>query len=228
MKITIAFVFLVFLAPAAVLAKPANSCSRQADCIDITTEQLTNGLTCDSGCEYKICLLIQKGGSCVKSDSWSHSCVKPEDQCSGGSGFSGALEKTSGVSAGYEQCQIVTAGNSAEFLLKDGGSCGNSASLGDATCEPRDSSSSSCTGNGIGKECVWTIPAPINCRAGGSSDGDGNSSDGDGDSSDGDGDSSDGDGNSSDGSGDSSDGDGDSSDGDGDSSDGEEEDELCE
>ena len=166
LKITNALALLVYLAPATVLAAPANSCSRQAQCIDITTEKITTGLTCGSGtCEYKICVEILRGGSCVKSDFWSHSCVKPVDQCTSGSGFSGALEKTSGVTAGYEQCQIVTAGGTAEFLLKDGGGCDAGASLNSATCEPRASSTSSCTGNGVGKECIWTMTAPSDCGA---------------------------------------------------------------
>ena len=180
MKITNALALLVYLAPATVLAAPANSCSRQAKCIDITTEKITTGLTCGSGtCEYKICVEILRGGSCVKSDSWSHSCIKPVDQCTSGSGFSGALEKTSGVTAGYEQCQIVSAGKTAEFLLKDGSGCTDNARFGDASCEPRASSTSSCTGNGVGKECIWTISAPSDCggvvESGGDSGGGGES-----------------------------------------------------
>ena len=151
---------------------PADSCTKQAECIDITTETITSGLTCGSGgCEYEICLKIVSGGSCVQSGSWSHSCVKPSDTCQVDGGFSGAVETSSGVTADFEQCQIVAVGGTAEFLLKDGSKCKDSASLGDASCEPRPSSIDSCTGDGLGKECVWTIAAPVDCdfESGGSS-----------------------------------------------------------
>lgn len=80
--------------------------------------------------------------------------------------------ETTDIPLGFEQCQIVSAGETVEFLLKDGSGCGGvngaTASLnnGEATCAPRLNAVSSCTGNGNddGKECIWRTVAPSSCE----------------------------------------------------------------
>ena len=107
---------------------------------------------------------------CGKSDAISHSCVKNSASCGSTSlGFKGAHE-VQNVKNSYKQCQTGTAGSSLEFLFKDGSNCSDSLETRLSgglvgSCKPRESTTASCTGNGVGKECVWTIkiptPAPV-------------------------------------------------------------------
>jgi hypothetical protein len=116
---------------------------------------------------------LQLGGSCAKgtSDTVSHTCEKEEtnDECSDGFGF-GLANELIGISDGYESCQTVKGGGTAEFLMKDGNGVCDSASMSfntdgapqtQATCGALESlyENGSCTGN-KNKECVWTIQAP--------------------------------------------------------------------
>jgi len=89
--------------------------------------------------------------------------------------FSDATEITSGplLSDGGKQCQTGTPGETLEFLFKDGKGCEDSAAVPDAaipyddvtiSCAPRTATVASCTGNGLGKECIWTVTLPGQCE----------------------------------------------------------------
>ena len=112
------------------------------------------------------------GGDCFKSsgETFSHTCDRDDgevDTCTTGNTFAGAIEVKE-VPDGYTQCQVVPGGEIASFLLADGSDCSGGPAYvntgGDhgcvAWCGPRDEYTPSCTGNGIGKECVWRVPVP--------------------------------------------------------------------
>jgi hypothetical protein len=140
-------------------------------------------------CEYKICLtLALSNAECSKSGAISHTCLRNPDVClanpdGGGScAFFGNSIETQGPVDGDTQCQIVKGGDDAIFLLKDGAGCEGSvaasvnvAGIGgqsvtglcvpsklstDTACQSASSDVDSCTGNGVGKECIWTVTAP--------------------------------------------------------------------
>jgi hypothetical protein len=168
-----------------VRAAPIETCAEQWPCLDFTFECLAPPnatLVCVGGeCEYKVCMILDYGGSCLKDDTVSHTCTKPEGECTAQPplGFdNGQSTETVKIENGHVQCQIVPAGGVAEFLLKDGnarGGCGTFGStLGggaDVTCETL--GVKSCTGNGnINKECVWRVTAPTSCGKNGGGGGD--------------------------------------------------------
>lgn len=175
------FQCLAFLAIAAVCpvtAKPADTCLAQSECMKITIEEASAG-ACEGECEFKVCFIRSNSGSCQKSDgdTFSHWCQKDSDVCASTDGFGDATEMQ-GLEYGYEDCQTVGPDSEVEFLIKDGKGCDNedeysiTAIVGGVsgeytgTCEPRPADIESCTGNGVGKECVWTFTTP-SCSGGG-------------------------------------------------------------
>jgi hypothetical protein len=141
-------------------------------------------------CEYNICLtLALTKEECSKSGAISHTCLRTPDVClgnpaiGGSCAFLGSSVQTPGPEDGHTQCQIVKGGDDAIFLLKDGagcagsdaasvdvagigftasatGLCNPSARSADPACQNESSMVDSCTGNGEGKECIWTVTAP--------------------------------------------------------------------
>ena len=140
---------------------------------------MSSGFKCKTttGIEYEVCAKLNLGmAGCVKgtADSVSHTCAKSSTTCSSGVvGFLGAKE-TKSVKNGFVQCQTGKAGETLQFLFKDGSGCSDSVSstnlLGNGlsgSCEPRTAAVSSCTGNGVGKECIWTVKIPVKGGGGG-------------------------------------------------------------
>jgi hypothetical protein len=92
--------------------------------------------------------------------------MKDSDICSNDDGFAHlSVVETSSIGDGHVQCQIVQGGGKAQFLLGDGASCADSASLGailddelDASCMPLPQDVDSCTNPG--NECFWTVQVP--------------------------------------------------------------------
>lgn len=129
---------------------------------------------CASGdCEYKICMKLELGGTCRKDavDTVSHTCEKPDNECLTGGGFSASDDEIADLPNGYDSCQVVAPGGKAEFLLKDGNAkdgCGSSDInfLGGYSASCQTYGSECCTGRGnVGKECMWSIEAPMDCNA---------------------------------------------------------------
>jgi hypothetical protein len=185
-------------ASASVKVGPLETCGMQALCLDFTIELLGIGLNAcnlveqvvdivsnplstiantvgrakNLDLDFKICMKLQLGGSCAKgtSDTVSHTCEKEEtnDECSDGFGF-GLANELIGIPDGYESCQTVKGGGTAEFLIQDGdGVCGSTSmsfntdgKQTQATCGALESlyENGSCTEN-KNKGCVWTIQAP--------------------------------------------------------------------
>jgi hypothetical protein len=157
---------------AAVQAGPMDTCGEQADCLDFTIEEVT-GTTCAGDCDFKVCMTVNQGGSCTKTGAISHTCEKPDTGCTtNGGGFDGMLELVN-IGDGYTSCQIVTAGDTAEFLMKDGGgNCGAKLTSGVTTCQHLEEvypENGSCTGN-TGMECIWMVEVPASCGGGGGTD----------------------------------------------------------
>jgi hypothetical protein len=167
MKFSIA---LFAILSASVQAAPMSTCGTQADCLDFSINKVSDGSKlCSGDCEFIVCMTVNYNDSCVKkSGTISHTCEKPDDVCAVNNGFSGSTEK-GGIPNEYKSCQIVNAGETAEFLMKDGsGSCNEGANTyGIATCGaledkyPYDDfdGSQSCTGN-KDTECLWLVEAP--------------------------------------------------------------------
>mmetsp|Transcript_47949 Transcript_47949/g.88240 ORF Transcript_47949/g.88240 Transcript_47949/m.88240 type:complete len:465 (+) Transcript_47949:87-1481(+) len=154
---------------------PLSSCTKQMGCLQWEfTDGPTPGICPDGACEWTVCVtLLLSADGCVKfiKDTISHVCQKDDATCTPAEGFSDAKEITSGpiVSDGGKQCQTGTPGETLEFLFKDGRGCLDSAAVPDPslpfddvaiTCAPRPATIASCTGNGVGKECIWTITLP--------------------------------------------------------------------
>jgi hypothetical protein len=166
MKFSIAL--FAILSVTAVQAAPMKDCGTQADCLDFTVTEVSPGSTCSGDCDFEICMTVnQSKAGCVKSGSISHTCEKPSSGCTTTDGFS-SVSATEGIGDGYTSCQTVTAGATAEFLMKDGngtcesGSTALTGSSGTATCaalEDEYPTGGSCTGN-VNKECIWMVQAP--------------------------------------------------------------------
>ena len=84
-------------------------------------------------CEFTVCAHLDlddpndpNDNQCVKSatDTVSHTCVWPDDQCPATAGTSTA--EVVGVPDGNTQCQTGAAGQTLTFLFKDGGGCDDS------------------------------------------------------------------------------------------------------
>lgn len=83
------------------------------------------------------------------------------------------LQDANDPSSSYHvQCLNVQPGQTATFILKDGSTCADSepasvfAGGATASCQPTGADGgdwSSCTGNGQGRECEWSVPAPATC-----------------------------------------------------------------
>jgi hypothetical protein len=169
MKFSILLFALLSAAPTTVHASPMKTCAEQFDCLDFTIDQVDTDACSgtDVACEFNVCITLNLGGSCVKSDSdtVSHTCVKAGEVCLDGGSF-GEAAVVSGIGDGYSACQTVGPGATAEFLMKDGnGDCAAAGPLlfegGSANCVALETIDGyeSCTGN-VGTECVWTIVAP--------------------------------------------------------------------
>jgi hypothetical protein len=168
MKFSIALFAIV--SATAVQAAPMKDCGTQADCLDFTVTEVSPGNTCSGVCDFEICMTVnQKKTGCVKDGAISHTCTKPSSGCTTTEGFFG-LATVANIEDGYTSCQTVSAGATAEFLMKDGGngSCDFGSTpligaAGDATCaslEDKYNSGGSCTGNTGDKECRWAVVAP--------------------------------------------------------------------
>jgi hypothetical protein len=169
MKFSIALFALLSAAPTAVNASPMVTCADQFNCLDFTINQVDTDAcsSADAACEFNVCITVNLGGSCIKSDedTVSHTCVKAGNVCLDGGSF-GEAAVVSGIGDGYAACQIVNPGGTAEFLIKDGnGDCAAAGPLafegGSANCAALETIDGyeSCTGN-VGTECVWTIVVP--------------------------------------------------------------------
>jgi len=163
---------------AIVEAQPAASCVEQSNCITFTITESNTGICTRRGeaCEYEVCIKRDdNGGRCLKSnhDTFSHACEKDDLTCAADppDGFASA-DEIQGIDYTREGCQIAGPEQQVEFLLKDGAGCGSpgnynieatifgDASVVTAGCQPRPESIPSCTGNGAGIECVWTVTTP--------------------------------------------------------------------
>lgn len=152
-------------------AGPLDSCALQNACLTFTVTPSTTN--CGGDCHYKVCAVIDSSlPGCTKKgqDTWSHTCKKSSaanGECEIENGFAnpGAVENKT-IKTGYFECQIIKGGDKVEFLFKDGNGCDNSAIVSVAgggiigNCAPRTLGTKSCTGNGVGKECIFTIPTP--------------------------------------------------------------------
>jgi hypothetical protein len=154
--------------PAAVQSAAMATCAQQDKCLDFTIEEVTPGSTCAGDCDFKVCMTVNQDpdAGCTKSGAISHTCEKPDTGCTpNGGGFDG-ITSTANIGDGYTSCQIVTAGDTAEFLMKDGpGNCGPELTSGIATCMPLEDkypTNGSCTGN-VDKECIWLVEVPASC-----------------------------------------------------------------
>jgi hypothetical protein len=105
---------------------------------------------------------------CTKTGTVSHTCAKPDD-CDqpNNEGFSGTSStKAEHLTDGHRQCQTGYGGETLNFLFKDGSNCNNmmasqSGPLGTSIgCQPRTDATSSCSGNGLHVECVWSVALP--------------------------------------------------------------------
>lgn len=154
--------------PSIAQAQALDTCTKQSACIQFEVTQIDPATQCTTGCEFRICAILDfSGASCSKlpGGTVSHTCVKPYPVCDPAP-FDVSAQQVTDLPQGFQQCQIVSAEGTAEFLFKDGTICGDSAvtsTSGDAvvpaTCEP--STTQTCSGpTNIGKECIWTIVAP--------------------------------------------------------------------
>jgi hypothetical protein len=149
----------------AVQAAPMQTCGAQAECLDFNITEVEGNLCSPGSCEFVICMTVNQGkDNCEKSGSISHTCEKSDSTCALDDGFSG-ITATEGIGDGYTSCQTVSAGDTAEFLMKDGNSnglCGTGTS-GIASCEKLEIKypdyDGSCTGN-EDLECRWFVEAP--------------------------------------------------------------------
>lgn len=126
-----------------------------------------------SPCAWRVCVALDLDSTdpvCTKgTGTVSHTCKKNEMTCGGGT-WKSALEMAS-LADGFTMCQTGAPGDTLQFLLKDGSGCKNSptsslaiAGAGSSTtmqCAP--STTKTCTGNGIGVECVWSVTLPASC-----------------------------------------------------------------
>eukprot|EP00038_Savillea_parva_P004937 m.145229 g.145229 ORF g.145229 m.145229 type:complete len:434 (+) comp11620_c0_seq1:282-1583(+) len=124
-------------------------------------------------CEFTVCATLDLGNAaCRKSatSTVSHSCIKDSGLCNPFSNdFSDTTTvETADLANGHVQCQTGKAGETLQFLFKDGRGCdmdgdvSDSVVQGDVTysCQPRAAATPSCTGNAPGKECVWSVVLP--------------------------------------------------------------------
>ena len=143
------------------------TCGRQAPCLDITVEPSEHTSLCtNDSCEYKVCIKFDFYGHCQKSvfDRIYYTCPRDDshlDMCFDEEPTFSHLQLISS-GHGYTQCQIVPGGDVAYFLIKDGNGCYGADATADtnvpgltAQCNPRTADIPSCTGNGVGHECIW-------------------------------------------------------------------------
>lgn len=125
-----------------------------------------------------VCATLNLADSqCLKSatDTVSHSCVKDAGACnpfyndfSDSSSHAARSTERSDLPNGFQQCQTGKAGDTLQFMFKDGRGCDMLGDVGDSVvvggltyeCHPRLESTASCTGNAPGKECVWSVTLP--------------------------------------------------------------------
>jgi hypothetical protein len=172
MKFSIAL--FAILSTTAVQAAPMTTCSEQAVCLDFTMTEVSDG-PCSGDCDFLICMTVnQDKTGCDKSGGISHTCTKPSGCVTQTDGFLG-LTATEGIDDGFTSCQTVSAGATAEFLMKDGnGACESGSTAltdapgdisGTAACQGLEDvygEGYSCTGNKY-KECIWQVAAPATC-----------------------------------------------------------------
>jgi len=156
-------------------AGPADTCDVQKNCIKITVQESDSDVCQDGTCEFQVCM-TRDNNECEKSnaDTFSHICEKDSNQCS--ADLLGSFESASEVKSidyNHVWCQIAGPNQDVEFLVKDGSGCGRKEGSYDisgdifgetktigASCKPRPETIPSCTGNAVGKECIWTYSTP--------------------------------------------------------------------
>lgn len=163
------------------------TCNDQARCIniEITPASAANAPCSEPACrQYQACFWWSTGGSCPKTGTISHTCPKPG--CQGDQEDFNGVTGREFYPAGEKQCKFGPAGSSLYFLMKDASDCSagatsytwqdyfgsditpgsspvtivGSTNPQDVECTPRPSSIQSCTGNGVGVECVWRVDLP--------------------------------------------------------------------
>jgi hypothetical protein len=172
MKFQFGIVALALWQATTVQGDPINSCSTQSNCIIVTKTPIKNDGECGV-CTIRVCLTLDlnKQGCVKQTGTVSHVCTDNKDttpdQCSSPfTGFENPGDKVEGIGDDSTYCVGVAPGQNAVFIVKDGNTCADSASTGFGTCAPRSSSTTSCTGNGLGVECVWTVPTTgVDCSS---------------------------------------------------------------
>lgn len=125
-------------------------------------------------CVWEACLTVDTSiQGCAKDGDISHVCdPKTEGRCSAENDdatldawWKDAFEVADNVAV-KEMCQTGKPGDTLWFMLKDGGACNQGAmnyvhadTSAAITCAPNPNDAS-CTGNGMGKECLWSIVIP--------------------------------------------------------------------
>eukprot|EP00752_Nemacystus_decipiens_P016815 g15047.t1 len=163
-----------------------NGCAKQGLCLDVTIESVDDTCDLSGNCFYKACMTINLGDdtdadTCPKEnqESFSHICDQSDDTSSCPLDADDPMwDDSEKQSQGdhVEQCQIGAAGDTLQFLYKDGDGCDgdgisafhvNDADGNEATVTCRKSTSydflndgNTCSGNGAGKECIWEIELP--------------------------------------------------------------------
>ena len=149
---------------------PMQTCNDQSKCLKVTYEELDSSI-CDGDCEWKVCLELDLSNSgCTKKGSVSHSCIKDDDTCLTNTSFVDFYhaQEVENLESGHKQCQNVGSNTKVDFLLKDGRACKYGSSLTNydfgndvfGSCQPTTNNDVSCTGNPVGKECVWSFVTP--------------------------------------------------------------------
>lgn len=155
---------------------PADSCTEQHNCVSFSYEEVVEAdPACSGDCYFRVCMTLDTSiPECSKDGAMSHYCDYGDvlEQCYG----EYTLQDASDPSSSYHvQCLNVAVGETATFILKDGQQCSNSVgafAVGDggatASCQPTGHDGSdwtSCTGNGAGMECEWSVQVPSVCSA---------------------------------------------------------------
>jgi hypothetical protein len=159
------------------------TCQDQHSCITFSLEVASTLSVCSSGsCEMTVCATLDLDTeTCRKTGTISHTCVKEADTCNPSTfniadSTSPREGEVGSVATGTTstQCQTGAPGTTLQFLFKDGAGCdvGGAAALiidnSPLSCQPRPEPSTdsatdpyrSCTGNAVGKECIWSYVLP--------------------------------------------------------------------
>ena len=160
-----------------------DGCVRQSQSSIFSITPMESEVNCDgmpgypsgTGCQFEVCITLDTSVS-KSGESISHYCKMADDDFSDknhqascstpgtwGYNFDDGMKYDG--SKPFVSCQYAGANQVVTFLMKDGGSCTDSVDTfgvdgGTAMCQPRPAGTTSCSGNSIGKECMWTITTP--------------------------------------------------------------------